>query len=120
PADAAEPEEYRAYFARGFLQYPDARRQGPSARIRRPPEGRSRVRARFGIIAPGAAGHAGTNRDVQAHHLRRDKSGPQSRNRRPGWPLDVRRWLQSALRPHPPADPETGRPVEGDTAAGEH
>ena len=35
PADAAETEECRAYFARGFLQYPDARRKRPSARKRR-------------------------------------------------------------------------------------
>src|SRR5437764_5187624 len=47
PADAAEDEEYRPYFARGILQYPDAGREGPSERKRRPPEGRSRVRARF-------------------------------------------------------------------------
>ena len=120
PADAAEAEERRAYFARGILQYPDAGREGPSARMRRPTEGRSRVRARLGLVAPGAAGHAGTDRNVQAHHVRGNQRGPQSRNRRPGWPLDVRRRLQGALRPHPPADPETGRAVEGDAAAGQH
>ena len=52
------------------LQYADAGREGPAAAQRRPPEGRPRIRAGLGLAAPGAAGHAGTDRNVQAHHVR--------------------------------------------------
>ena len=72
-------------------------------------EDRPRIRAGLGLAAAGAAGHAGTDRNVQAHHVRGDQPGPQSGNRRPGRPVDVRRRLQGALRPHPPADPEACR-----------
>jgi hypothetical protein len=74
-----------------------------------PAQGRSRIRARLGVAAAGVAGHAGTDRDFQAHHVRGDQGGPQPRDRRPGRPLDVRRRLQGALRAHPPADPEARR-----------
>ncbi len=38
-------------------------------------EGRPGIRAGLGFAAPGAAGHAGTDRDVQAHHVRGDQAG---------------------------------------------
>ena len=81
---------------------------------------RPRIRAGLGLAAAGAAGHAGTDRDVQAHHVRGDQAGPQPRNRRPGRPLDVRRRLQGALRAHPPADPEARGPAQGDAVARLH
>ena len=126
-ADAGEAEERRAYRAGGNIQHADAGRAGAQPAQRRPAKDRSRVRAGLGFAAAGAAGHAGTDRNLQAHHVRGDQGGPQSGDRRPGRPLDVRRRLQGALRPHPPADREARVPLKatplrvsivGHTAAG--
>ena len=43
------------------------------------------------------AGHAGTDRSLQAHHGRGDQGGAQYRDRRPGRPLDVPGRLQGPL-----------------------
>ena len=55
------------------LQHADPGRTGSQPRQRRPAEGRSRIRARLGLAAAGAAGHAGTDRNFQAHHVRGDQ-----------------------------------------------
>ena len=68
-----------------------------SLRAGRPAEDRPRIRAGLGFAAPGAAGHAGADRNFQAHHVRGNQCGPQPGNRRPGRPLDVRRRLQGAV-----------------------
>ena len=72
------------------------------------------LRARRGLAAPGAAGHAGTDRSLQAHHDRGDQGGAQHRDRRPGRPLDVPGRLQGALRAHPGAHRKARRAAEGD------
>ena len=71
--------------------------------LRRASEERPRLRARRRLAAPGAAGHAGDRRSLQAHHDRGDQGGAQYRDRRSGRPLDVSGGLQGALRAHPPA-----------------
>ena len=63
----------------------------------RAPQDRSGIRAGVGLLAPGIAGYAGAYRGLQAHHVRGDQSGSQSRNRRSGRPLDVRGRLQGSL-----------------------
>src|SRR6201991_4628855 len=54
----------------------------------------AKIKVGRSLAAPGSAGHAGADRDVQAHHVRGDQAGSQPRDRRPGRPFDVRRWLQ--------------------------
>ena len=44
-----------------------------NARRGRPAEDRSRIRAGLGVAAAGVAGHAGTDRNLQAHHVRGDQ-----------------------------------------------
>ena len=53
--------------------------------------------ARRRIAAPSAAGHAGADRGLQAHHGRGDQGRAQYRDRRPGRPLDVPGRRQGAL-----------------------
>ena len=91
------------------LQHADPGREAAPAHPGRQAQDRPRVRAGVRLAAAGAAGHAGTDRNVQAHHVRGDQAGPQPGDRRPGRPLDVSRRLQGAVRPHPPADPEARR-----------
>ena len=48
-------------FPGGIIQHADSGRTGAEPHRRRQAENRSRVRARLGVIATGAAGHAGTD-----------------------------------------------------------
>ena len=104
PADAAEAEERRA---RSSPRTPRRRRRPdehePQQQLRRAPRQRPRLRARLGLAAPGAAGHAGDHRTLQAHHDRGDQAGPQHRDRRSGRPLDV-----SGRRPRSPTSARAG------------
>ena len=56
----------------------DAGRPGQESGERGQAQDRPRIRSGLGLAAAGAAGHAGTDRDVQAHHVRGDQPGPQS------------------------------------------
>ena len=108
-ADPPEAEEHRAYPAGGGLQHADPGREAAQPGRRRETEDRPRIRARLGLVAAGTAGHAGTDRNLETHHVRGDQPGPQPRNRRPGWPLDVRRRLQGAVRSDTAADRRNSR-----------
>jgi chemotaxis protein MotB len=96
----------RAYFAGRRVEHAEPRRPRQQAPFRRQAEDRPRVRAGCGFAPSGVAGHAGADRDIQAHHVRGDQAGPQSRDRRPGRPFDVSRRLEGAVRTHAAVDPE--------------
>ena len=102
PADPAEAEKRRAYRSARTLR----RRRPRTSRIAtrelgRKTEQRPGVRARRRVAAPGAAGHAGACRSVEAHHGRRDQRGTEYRDRRPGRPLDVCRKAPRSLTSAP-------------------
>ena len=69
PADATEAEKHRAHSARGSIQYANPGSTGTKPHFRRPPQSRSRIRTRLRIVAAGIAGHAGTDRNLEAHHV---------------------------------------------------
>ena len=62
-------KKHRAHSARGSIQYAHPGSTGTKPYVRRPPQSRSRIRTRLGIVAAGITGHAGTDRNLETHHV---------------------------------------------------